>query len=70
MIVQWTSDIGGRRVCRGLFCPVQLISPKIIPPVEVGGGGVATQQCFIRGGFTPRPESLHVYRSEELVVFV
>ena len=35
MIVQCTSVIGGRRVCLGLFCPVQLISPKIIPP---GGG--------------------------------
>ena len=31
-------DIGGRRVFRGLFCPVQLISPKIIPPVGEGGG--------------------------------
>ena len=37
MIVQWTSDIGGRRVCRGLFCPVQLISPKIIPQLGRAG---------------------------------
>ena len=48
MTVQWTSDIGGRRVCRGLFCPVQLISPKIIPPVGEGWG--ATQQRFILYG--------------------
>ena len=38
-------DIGGRRIFRGLFCPVQLISPKIKPPVGEGGG--ATQQHFI-----------------------
>ena len=25
------------QVCRGLFCPVQLINPKIIPPVGEGG---------------------------------
>ena len=37
MIVQWTSNVGGQRVCRGLFCPVQLINPKIIPPVGEGG---------------------------------
>ena len=40
MIVQWTSNAWGRRVRRGSFCPIQLISPKIIPPVEMGGGGV------------------------------
>ena len=38
MIVQWTSNAWGRRVRRGSFCPVQLISPKIIPPVEGGVG--------------------------------
>ena len=65
MIVQWTSNAWGRRVRRGSFCPVQLISPKIIPPVEMGGGGGGggvAQQCFIRGGSIPRPKSLHIYR--------
>ena len=58
MTVQWTSDIGGRRVCRGLFCSVQLISPKIIPPVGEGGG--ATQQRFILYGKAP-PHDLTPY---------
>ena len=61
MIVQWTSNAWGRWVRLGSFCPVQLINPKIIPPVE-GGRGVATQQCFMRGGSTPKPKSLHIYR--------
>ena len=38
MIVQRNSDIGGRRVRQGSFCHVQLISPKIIPPVGEGAG--------------------------------
>ena len=38
MIVQRSSDIGGRRVRQGSFCHVQLISPKIIPPVGEGAG--------------------------------
>ena len=29
--------LSGQRVCRGLFCPVQLINPKIILPVGEGG---------------------------------
>ena len=38
MIVQRNSDIGGRRVRQGSFRHVQLISPKIIPPVGEGAG--------------------------------
>ena len=38
MIVQWTSNVGGQRVRQGSFCHVQLISPKIIPPVGEGAG--------------------------------
>ena len=60
MIVQWTGNAWGRGVRRGSFCPVQLISPKIIPPVEVGWGGYSTM--FFTGVSTPRPKSLHIYR--------
>ena len=38
MTVQWTSNVGGQRVRQGSFCHVQLISPKIIPPVGEGAG--------------------------------
>ena len=60
MIVQWTSNAWGRRVRRDSFSPVQLISPKIIPPVEGGGDGYSTM--FYTAGSTPRPKSLHIYR--------
>ena len=38
IIVQWTSNAWGRWVRQGSFCHVQLISPKIIPPVGEGAG--------------------------------
>ena len=60
MIVQWTSNAGGRRVRQGSFCPVQLISLTIIP--QVGGGGALNNVLYIQGGSTPRPNALHIYR--------
>ena len=53
MIVQRTSNAWGREVRQGSFCPVQLISPKIIPPVEGGGGARWLLNNVLYGGVPP-----------------
>ena len=46
MIVQWKSNAWGRGARRGSFCPVQLISPKIIHTPGEGGGGALNNVLY------------------------